>query len=247
MCVFVILKHSKNSVITKIRSGSLFFFPVTVSEAGPSTAELLCTRTLTILAELGVIFSHSGCQALLNKSEEPKEVNNKAKAVSAWRVDGERRLLGLMTISDRLFADVSHFTDFQHSNVGWTISLHSPQNWIIIFNQNNSVALSSWPVLNQDFSQCGAAWLPPSSRPSSPSFVALCYGDLIRPFFTSIINRVPVFKGKKKSLPPPVSLNSVTTACWFQIVKWSKQAWCHEQDQPADSAHRPEGFRRKWN
>lgn len=91
---------------------------MTVSEAGPSTAELLCTRTLTILAELGVIFSHSGCQALLNKSEEPKEVNNKAKAVSAWRVDGERRLLGLMTISDRLFVDVSHFTDFQHSNVG---------------------------------------------------------------------------------------------------------------------------------
>lgn len=81
-------------------------------------AELLCGRTLTILAELGVICPHSGCQTLFNKSQEPKEVNNKAKVVSAWRVDGERRLLVLMSSSDRLFVDVGHFILSQHPTVG---------------------------------------------------------------------------------------------------------------------------------
>lgn len=81
-------------------------------------AELQCTRTLSILAELGVICPHGGCQTLFNKSQEPKKVNNKAKAVSAWRVDRERRLLVLMTSSDRLFVDVGHFTLIEHPDVG---------------------------------------------------------------------------------------------------------------------------------
>lgn len=90
-------------------------------------AELLCTRTLTILAELGVICPHSGCQTLFNKSQEPKEVNNKAKVVSAWRVERERRLLVLISGSDRLFVDVCHFTLAEHPN-DILISLHSPLN-----------------------------------------------------------------------------------------------------------------------
>lgn len=30
------------------------------------------------------------------------------------------------------------------------------------------------------------------------------------------------------------------------LVQMVQQAWCHEQDQPEDSALRPEGFRGKW-
>lgn len=58
------------------------FFPMAVAgRKRPDMAELLLTRTLSLLNELGVICRRSGCQTLFNKSQEPREGDNKARVV----------------------------------------------------------------------------------------------------------------------------------------------------------------------
>lgn len=103
--------HFKHTIKPVMSTISFFFTTITENQAGKyQTCWNCCTRTPTILDKLGAICPHCGCQTLFNKSQEPKEGNNKAKVVLAWLVDSESRLLVLMTNTDRFFVDLNHFT-----------------------------------------------------------------------------------------------------------------------------------------